>query len=189
MARVTRSTTRVVYQIKVALKGSKPPIWRRMQVAGETTLAQLHRILQRVMGWEGYHLYQFVVGGLEYGDPSVLEEMEGEDARRVTLATLVRGEQDKFRYEYDFGDSWDHELLIEKMLPSEAGKRYPVCLAGQRACPPEDCGGVWGYAGFLEAIHDPQHPEHVEMLEWVGGEFDPDAFDLDEVNTALQSLK
>jgi hypothetical protein len=130
-----------------------------------------------------------MVGGLEYGDPSILEEMEGEDARRVTLATLVRGEQDKFRYEYDFGDGWDHELLIEKILPPEAGKRYPVCLAGKRACPPEDCGGIWGYVGFLEAIHDPQHPEHEEMLEWVGGEFDPDAFDLDEVNTALQSLK
>jgi hypothetical protein len=189
MAREQRSATRVVYQIKVTLKGSKPPIWRRMQVASETTLAQLHRILQRVMGWEGYHLYQFMVGGLEYGDPSILEEMEGEDARRVALATLVRGEQDKFRYEYDFGDGWDHELLIEKILPPEAGKRYPVCLAGKRACPPEDCGGIWGYVGFLEAIHDPQHPEHEEMLEWVGGEFDPDAFDLDEVNTALQSLK
>jgi hypothetical protein len=189
MARVKRSTTCVVYQIKVTLKGSKPPIWRRIQVTSETTLAQLHRILQRVMGWEGYHLYQFVVGGIAYGDPHILEEMEGEDARRVTLATLVRGEKDKFFYEYDFGDSWDHELLIEQMLPPEAGKYYPVCLAGKRACPPEDCGGIWGYAGFLEAIHDPQHPEHEEMLEWVGGEFDPEAFDRDEVNIALQNLK
>ena len=189
MARAKRSTTRVVYQINVTLKGSKPPIWRRIHVTSETTLAQLHRILQRVMGWEGYHLYQFVVGGLEYGDPSILEEMEGEDARRVTLATLVRGEQDTFLYEYDFGDGWDHELLVEKILPPEAGKRYPVCLAGKRACPPEDCGGIWGYAAFLEAIDDPQHPEHEEMLEWVGGEFDPDAFDLDGVNTALQNLK
>jgi hypothetical protein len=189
MARVKRSTTCVIYQIKVTLKGSKPPIWRRMQVAGETTLAQLHRILQRVMGWEGYHLYQFVVGGREYGDPSILEEMEGEDARRVTLATLVRGEKDTFLYEYDFGDSWDHELLIEKVLPFEAGKRYPVCLTGKRACPPEDCGGIWGYAGFLDAIQDPQHPEHEEMLAWVGGEFDPEAFDVDEVNRELQRLK
>ena len=140
MARAKRSTTRVVYQIKVTLKGSKPPIWRRIHVTSETTLAQLHRILQRVMGWEGYHLYQFVVGGLEYGDPSILEEMEGEDARRVTLATLVRGEQDTFLYEYDFGDGWDHELLVEKILPPEAGKRYPVCLAGKRACPPRIVG-------------------------------------------------
>jgi hypothetical protein len=144
--------------------------------------------LHALMGWEGYHLYQFVVGGMAYSDPRMLEEMEGEDARRVTLATLVWGEQFKFLYEYDFGDSWEHELLIEKMLPFEAGKRYPVCLTGKRACPPEDCGGIWGYADFLEAIRDPQHPEYDEMLAWVGGEFDPDAFDLDEVNTALQSL-
>jgi hypothetical protein len=189
MARAKRSTTRVVYQIKVTLKGSKPSIWRRMQVTSETTLAQLHQILQCVMGWEGYHLYQFVVGGIQYSDPSILEEMEGEDARRVTLASLVRGEKDTFLYEYDFGDGWDHELLIEKILPPEAGKRYPACLAGKRACPPEDCGGILGYAGFLEALHDPKHPEHGEMLEWVGGEFDPDALDLDEVNTELQNLK
>jgi hypothetical protein len=188
MARAKRSTTRVVYQIKVTLKGSKPPIWRRMQVASATTLAQLHRILQCVMGWESSHLYQFVVGGMEYGDPKMLEEMEGEDARRVTLATLVWGEKCKFFYEYDFGHSWEHELLIEKILLFEAGQRYPVCLTGKRACPPEDCGGIWGYADFLEAIHDPQHPEHEAMLEWIGGEFDPEACDLDEINKELQHL-
>jgi hypothetical protein len=141
------------------------------------------------MGWEGSHLYQFVVGGIAYGDPNMMEDMEGEDARRVTLATLVRGKKYKFLYEYDFGDSWEHELLIEKMLPPEAGKRYPVYLTGKRACPPEDCGGIWGYAGFLEAIQDPQHSEHEEMVEWVGGEFDPEAFDLGEVNKELQRLK
>ena len=188
MARAQRSRTSVVYQIKVTLKGSKPPIWRRMLVTSTTTLAQLHHILQCVMGWEGYHLYRFDIRGMEYGDPSMLEEMEGEDARRVTLETLVRGEKDKFLYEYDFGDSWDHELLVEKVLPYEAGKRYPVCLTGKRACPPEDCGGIWGYASFLEAIQDPQHPEHEEMVDWVGGEFDPEAFDLDEVNSELQNL-
>jgi hypothetical protein len=189
MARATRSTTPIVYQIKVTLKGSKPPIWRRIQVASGTTLVKLHRILQCVMGWEGYHLYQFVIGGMAYGDPGLLGELEAEDARPVTLETIVRGEQFKFLYEYDFGDSWEHELLIEKMLQLEGGKRYPVCLTGKRACPPEDCGGMWGYAGFLEAIQDPTHPEHEEMVEWVGGEFDPDAFDLDEVNTELQRLK
>jgi len=91
MARAQRSTTPVVYQIKITLKGSKPPIWRRIQVTSDTTLARLHRILQRVMGWEDYHLYQFVVGGMEYSDPRVLEEMEGEDAQRVALVTLVWG--------------------------------------------------------------------------------------------------
>jgi hypothetical protein len=188
MARAQRSTTPIVYQIKVTLKGSRPPIWRRIQVASDTTLAQLHRILQRVMGWEGSHLYQFVIGSTPYGEPAMLGELDAKDARMVTLEILVPREKSKFLYEYDFGDSWEHELLVEKRLPLEAGKRYPVCLTGKQACPPEDCGGIWGYASFLEAIRDPEHPEHEEMLEWVGGKFDPAAFDLDEVNMELQHL-
>ena len=188
MARTQRIPMREVYQIKVTLKGSKPPIWRRMQITSDTTLAKLHRILQRVMGWEGSHLYQFVTGGIAYGDPSMLGELDAEDARTVTLAALVRGEKSKLLYEYDLGDSWEHELLLEKILPREEGKRYPVCLTGKRACPPEDCGGVWGYASLLKALHDPEHPEHEEMLEWVGGAFDPEVFDRDEVNRELQHL-
>lgn len=189
MARAQRATPRVVYQIKVTLKGSKPPIWRRMQVTNETTLGQLHRILQRVMGWQGSHLYQFIIGGITYGDPGMLGDLDAEDARTVPLESIVRGAKWKFLYEYDFGDSWEHELLVEKHLPLEAGTRYPVCLTGKRACPPEDCGGIWGYAGFLAAIHDPQHPDHDSWLEWVGGEFDAEAFDLEAVNTALSRLK
>ena len=188
MARPRRTTTRVVYQIKVTLNGSKPPIWRRMQITSETTLVQLHRILQCVMGWEGSHLYQFVIGGIAYGDPDMVGEWDAEDARTVALAALVRGEKSKLLYEYDFGDSWEHELLVEKILPLDEGKRYPVCLTGKRACPPEDCGGVWGYASFLEAIHDPEHPEHEEMREWIGSAFDPEVFNLDEVNVELQRL-
>ena len=188
MARAQRTTTHAVYQIKVTLKGSKPPIWRRMQVTSDATLVRLHRILQRVMGWEGSHLYQFVIGGIAYGDPGMLSDLDVEDARTATFATLVRGEKSKFLYEYDFGDSWEHELLVEKILPREEGKRYPLCLAGKRACPPEDCSGIWGYVDFLAAIRDPQHPEHEAMLEWVGGEFDPDVFALDEVNKEIQRL-
>ena len=188
MARAPRTPTHVVYQIKVTLKGSKPPIWRRIQVTSETTLAKLHRILQRVMGWEGSHLYQFIIASMVYGDPGMLGELDAKDARMVTLETLVRREKFKFLYEYDFGDSWEHELLVEKRLLLEEGKRYPVCLTGKRACPPEDCGGIWGYVSFLEAIRDPEHPEHEEMVEWVGGEFDPDALDLDEINRELQRL-
>jgi Plasmid pRiA4b ORF-3-like protein len=188
MGQTPWSTTPVVYQIKVTLKGSRPPIWRRMQVISDTTLAQLHPLLQCVMGWEDAHLYQFVVSGIRYGDPRLLGELEAEDARTVPLATLGLREQVKFVYEYDFGDSWEHELLVEKILPRDEGKRYPVCLTGKGACPPEDCGGIWGYASFLEAIRDPEHPEHDEMLEWVGGEFDPDILDLDDVNRELQRL-
>ena len=188
MGQTPWSTTPVVYQIKVTLKGSRPPIWRRMQVISDTTLAQLHRLLQCVMGWEDAHLSQFVVSGIRYGDPRLLGELDAADARTVPLATLGLREKRKCLYEYDFGNSWEHELLVEEILPRDEGKRYPVCLTGKRACPPEDCGGIWGYASFLAAIRDPEHPEHDEMLAWVGGEFDPDILDLDEVSRELQQL-
>jgi hypothetical protein len=189
MARTKRPTNRVVYQIKVTLRGSKPPIWRRFQVASDTSLVQLHRILQCVMGWEDYHMHQFIVGGVMYGNADAMEDFDTVDEKTVTLDKIVRREKFKFIYEYDFGDGWEHELLIEKILPVEDGKAYPVCLTGKRACPPEDCGGIWGYMGLLEAIQDPDHPEHEEMLDWAGGEFDPVAFDLREVNAELKELK
>ena len=188
MARTKRPTDRVVYQIKVTLRGSKPPIWRRVHVTSDTSLIQLHRILQRVMGWEGYHLHQFVVGGIMYGDAEMMEDLDAVDEKTVTLDAIVRREKCKFIYEYDFGDGWDHEVLIEKILPLEDRKAYPICLMGKRACPPEDCGGIWGYREFLEAVQDPDHPEHDEMVEWVGGAFDPAAFDLEAVNAELQHL-
>ena len=112
-------------------------------------------------------MYQFVIGAIAYGDPGMLSDLDVEDARMVTLATLGRGEKSKFLYEYDFGDSWEHELLVEKILPREEGKCYPLCLAGKRARPPEDCGGIWVYVDFLAAIRDPQHPEH-EAECWNG---------------------
>jgi hypothetical protein len=107
----------------------------------------------------------------------------------VTLGQVAPREGLKFRYEYDFGDGWLHQVLVEKVLPPEPGQSYPVCVKGRRACPPEDVGGMWGYQDFLEAIQDPNHEEHEEYLEWVGGEFDPEAFDLDGVNVALSDLQ
>ena len=178
-----------IYQIKVTLRDSKPPIWRRVLVPSDITLAKLHNILQAVMGWYDAHLHQFIVGGVYYGvpDPDYFIEIKSE--RRVRLNQIVAGERFKFIYEYDFGDSWEHELLVEKTVPPEKGVRYPVCIKGKRACPPEDVGGVWGYAEFLEAIRDPEHPEHEDYLEWVGGEFDPEAFDLDDVNATLSHIR
>jgi len=178
-----------VYQIKVTLGGSKPPIWRRVLVRSDTSLGQLHGILQAVMGWADYHLHQFIVGQTYYGVPHEDYGSEMRDESRVRLKQIVPSEKFKFRYEYDFGDSWLHHLLVEKILPPEAGQYYPVCIKGKRACPPEDVGGIWGYDSFLEAVRNPDHPEHEDMLEWIGGEFDPEAFDLDEVNEALRALR
>lgn len=183
-----RTDESAVYQLKVTLKGSKPPIWRRIQVRGSTTLARLHRILQIVMGWEEAHLHQFIVDGIYYGEPDPDWDLDIKSERRVRLEQIVSAVKDRFIYEYDFGDSWEHIIVVEKILPAEAGQRYPRCLTGRRACPPEDVGGVWGYLYFLEAISDAQHPEHEAMLEWVEDDFDPEAFDQEAVNRQLKPL-
>ena len=141
------------------------------------------------MGWTDSHLHVFTSGGESYGVPDHDDEMEIHDERRVKLNQLLTAPKQKLRYQYDFGDSWTHEVLLEKVLAPEPGATYPRCTAGKRACPPEDCGGVWGYPDFLEAIADSEHEEHDELLEWVGGEFDPEAFDLAEVNAALRRLR
>lgn len=185
----TQSETEVpIYQIKVTLENSRPPIWRRLLVPGDVTLAQLHEIIQVAMGWEGYHLHQFIVGNTYYGERDPDYDLDVRDERRFTLRQIAPREGLKFRYEYDFGDSWMHQILVEKILPPEPGKVYPVCIKGKRACPPEDVGGIWGYYEFLESIQNPEHPEHEDYLEWIGGKFDPEAFDLEEVNAALQAL-
>ncbi|MDX9971701.1 MAG: plasmid pRiA4b ORF-3 family protein [FCB group bacterium] len=180
-----------VYRIKVTLKHSKPPIWRRIEVPGNITLARLHRILQETMGWEDYHLHQFAVGKTYYGIKHPDEEIwesETLDESGVSLMRLAPAEKFKFVYEYDFGDGWEHTLLVEKILPPEEGVRYPRCVAGKLACPPEDVGGMWGYYEFLQSITDPKHPRHDELLEWIGGHFDPDEFDLDDINKRLKRL-
>lgn len=167
------TSTSSVYQMKIMLLGVRPQVWRRIQVPETTTLAQLHTVIQAVMGWEGYHLHQF---------------SDSED-EAMTLAELIEDDLFSFGYQYDFGDMWRHEIKVEKRLASKPGKNYPICLAGKRACPPEDCGGDWGYARLLRVLNNPQHPEHEERLEWVGSDFDPKAFDLEEVNQALKELE
>ncbi len=177
-----------VFQLKVTIKGIRPPIWRRLQVPGEATLADLHDILQTAFGWENAHLHQFVIGGAFFGvsDPmGGMWDEEMTDERRTSLRDAVGVRLKKFVYEYDFGDDWIHDIVVEKVLAPEAGVAYPRCLAGKRAGPPEDCGGPWGYAALLEAVGDPDHPEHAEMLEWLGEEPDPEAFNRDVLNVWL----
>ena len=179
-----------IFQIKVTLDDTHPPIWRRIQVPGNTTLLKLHDILQIVMGWEDYHLHMFTIEGTIYGDPADDEygDLGTVDEARFKLNQVIHREGQRLSYEYDFGDSWDHTLLVEKILLPQEGVRYPTCLKGKRACPPEDVGGVWGYENFLDAIRDPDHDEHEMYLTWIGGEFDPEAFDLAEVNIRLRSM-
>ncbi len=177
-----------IYQIKVTLNDSQPTIWRRFLVDENVTLSKLHDILQIVMGWTNSHLHHFIINNEFYGEPEDDEfgDMGIRNESRFKLNQLVGGEGFKFRYEYDFGDSWMHGLVIEKILPAEKKVHYPVCIAGKGACPPEDVGGVWGYDTFLEAISNPNHTEHEEMLEWIGGSFDPKHFDPEEVNARLR---
>lgn len=185
----SQSTPQSIYQLKITLKDVRPPIWRRVQVASDRTLGKLHQIIQEAMGWANSHLHSFSIGGVEYGQPMPEYDFDVKNEQRVKLSQVVIGEKFKFLYTYDMGDSWEHEILVEKVLPADPQVRLPVCLTGKRACPPEDCGGVWGYASFLEAIQEPDHLEHEAMLEWVGGEFDSEFFDLDAVNRLLRQIR
>jgi hypothetical protein len=181
-----RSGPTTVHQLKISLQNSKPPIWRRVQVPSNITLGELHHVIQQAMGWYDCHLHQFTVGGIDYGEPAPEWEFEVENENRVRLEQVAPEPKNKLSYQYDFGDDWQHQILVEKVLPAEPDVTYPICLKGKRACPPEDCGGVWGYDDFLQAIQDPNHPEHETMLEWIGGDFDPEAFSVDEVNQRLR---
>ncbi len=182
-AKVSQLTPASIYQLKVTLKWSEPPIWRRLQVRGDTWLGELHYILQIAMGWEDAHLHAFVIGGADYGDPDTSAHDEFE-ARLGEVA----GEGDAFIYEYDFGDGWAHELVIEQILAPEAGAHYPRCLAGERACPPEDSGGIPGYEHKLAVLADPEDEGYEELRDWLGEEFDPEAFDLAAANAGLESF-
>lgn len=177
------------YELRVVLKDIKPPIWRVIRVPGNTTLHRLHQVIQAVMGWTNSHLYLFHVGEADFGEPDPEWEQEVMDSTRTSLERIVRSGVRSFVYEYDMGDSWEHQITIQKTLEDDRNETQPVCLEGARACPPEDCGGPYGYPDFLEAISDPNHEEHEETLEWAGGHFDPEEFDLDAVNKALASLR
>lgn len=179
-----------IFQLKITLRAIAPPIWRRVQVPADIALPRLHRVFQVVMGWTDSHLHEFTIAGRRYGQPD--PEFEDHDVlpeRNVRLGDVVLRPNTRFSYLYDFGDSWEHEVRVEKILPPESGVHYPRCVDGARACPPEDCGGFPGYEEFLAAIRDPKHPEHAEMLEWAGGRFDPEALDLDTVNRRLRRFR
>jgi Plasmid pRiA4b ORF-3-like protein len=167
---------------------SKPPVWRRVTVSAGMTLDLLHEVILRAMGWEGGHLHCFSAGWQEYGTPDA--ELGHADEREVTLGELLAKPGDKMRYTYDFGDDWEHDIVPEKVLPVDAAG--VSCLAGKGACPPDDCGGAWGYADLKEILADPDHEEHEDLLGWLGldtaADFNPAEFGIDEVNSRLSHL-
>jgi hypothetical protein len=177
-----------IHQVKVTLEGIRPPVWRRIHVASSITLRRLHDVLQVTMGWTQSHLYAFEIGGVTFGEPSPGYDIPVRSAKSTPLRRVAPDAGARFSYLYDFGDNWEHQVVVEKVLLPEPGAVYPRCLTGRRACPPEDVGGIWGYQEFLQAIGDPEHEEHASLLEWVGGAFDPEAFDLGAVNRALATL-
>lgn len=191
MAAWRKPASDTVYQLKISLRGARPPIWRRLLVRGDTDLGTLHGLIQTAMGWEDYHLHQFTVDRTNYGNPAQLGygEIEATDEGKVTLDQLTLSEKAKFTYEYDFGDGWGHQILVEKRLQADPAVRYPTLVAGKRACPPEDVGGIWRYAWFIEVMKNPTHDEYreeyEELREWIGDDFDPDAFSVDEANARI----
>ncbi len=190
-----RAAAAPIYHLKVSLEGIKPLIWRRLQVPGSANLGWLHAVIQVAMGWTNSHLHRFVVGKQAYSDATFeLDEFEDSprvlDENKTAIHEIAPRAKSTFLYEYDFGDSWDHRITVEKTLDADPAEgKFAQCLDGERACPPDDCGGVWGYADLLKIIRNPKDKEYESMMEWLGGKFDPEAFDRDKINKYLRKLK
>ena len=172
---------------------TRPPNWCRLRLLAGLTLDALHDVLQGTMGWDDTHLYEFRIGQRRFGQPHSNDRLMGlappGNKRTKHLYRVLGKVGAKAMYTYDFGDSWEHVIVVEKVLPPEPGVAYPLCVGGKLQGPPEDCGGVPGYYNLLEVIGDPTHEEHEEMLDWVGGDYDPEAFSVDDVNRRLAPLQ
>ena len=182
-----------IYQLKVTLRYTKPPIWRRLLVPSGLTLDVLHDVLQLAMGWTDSHLHEFRIGQERFGTPDpddqFMDLSEVSNERSVHLFKVLGKARAKAMYTYDFGDCWEHAIVVEKVLQPEPGIVYPMCVGGKLHCPPEDCGSIPGFYNLLEAIRDPTHEEHEAMMDWLGGRYDPEAFSVDEVNRRLMPLQ
>lgn len=184
--------TPTIAQIKVTIVGIEPAVWRRLLVPRKTTLADLHHMIQAAFGWLDYHLHQFEIGGLRFGDPYMLNEDAFDDDAHALDESDVRlfdfaYDAPPFMYIYDFGDNWRHQVEIETLLTPEADRKYPACIDGARSRPPEDVGGTHGHERFLEIIGDRSHPEYADMRRWAGRGFDREKLDLAKTDRAVRS--
>jgi hypothetical protein len=179
-----------VFQLKVTLENIKPPVWRRVLVDASSTLDHVHEVLQAAFGWWNRHLHEFEIDGTRYGNPDPDDDGEPPtvEEQRVRLDTVVTAGS-TFGYLYDFGDGWSHRVTVEKVVPAETGTTVPACIGGRRACPPEDCGGPWGYEHLLEALADPTHRDHRDLADWLGAPFDPEAFDAADFVHHLRAIR
>jgi|GEM_PF-119592 len=181
--------TGTVYRLRIDLQGAKPPIWRRIEVP-DCSLADLHDAIQVAMGWTDSHLHEFEVNGERFRTPTPFDDphdFDIEDASDVWLSDLFRKPGGKFHYVYDFGDYWQHVIKVEAIESGDSSLVYPRCVTGRRNCPPEDCGGIWGYEELLDALADPENPEHADRLEWCGV-FDPEEFSVEDCNRHLHDF-
>lgn len=189
MPKLNNMTTKI-YQIQIALQGSKPKIWRRILVPSDLLLRDFHKIIQTTMGWRNSHLHHFIKNQTFYTqkmeEDDFWEEMNNVDYSEIKVSDLLKKENDKIVYEYDFGDGWEHDIILEKIEKDGANENIPICLAGKNNCPPEDCGGIWGYLNMLEVLKDPNHEEYEEYVYWLGDEFDSAYFDITEINEMLR---
>jgi hypothetical protein len=177
-----------VYRLYVFLLDIAPPIWRRVEVSSETSLAQLHKVLQAAMGWQDYHLHEFEIGDQRYGVPDPDYDLPGEVVKdsAVKLSKALPRKGASLLYSYDFGDNWAHSVALEDIVPIEPDAKYPRVVDGARACPPEDSGGSSGYADLVEILAKPRHKEHRQMREWAGKNFDPESFSAKATNLLLK---
>ncbi len=180
-----------IITLKLTLSGVSPPVWCRIEAPSNVTLFRLAAILQTAMGWKGYHLHQFRIGKEDYGipDDEFPDEPEMHDERDVRLDEILKSGLMRFRFDYDFGDGWEHIVEVVKISEPEKDVKYPRVTAGARQCSPEDCGGPFGYENFLKAIRDRKHPEHKTMIEWIGGDFDSEEFDLEAFDDLAAEAK
>ena len=177
--------TKQIYQIHVSLTDIEPKIWRGLLLYSDIFLIDFHRIIQTAMGWTNSHLHQFKAGKMDYA-PAEFEIENSKNSRTIKLNSILKKEKSKILYEYDFGDGWYHEIVLQKIIEDDEKGQIPRCIGGNRNCPPEDCGGIGGYIELLRTISNPKHEDYKSMMEWLGGEFDPEYFDIDNINKQLK---
>ena len=180
-----------IARIRIELEHIAPLIWRRVDVSLTTNLRALHEIIQAVMPWENYHLYQFAVGERVYGEPDPEDAVWGRkiyQAKGMRLGTLVERGLTELHYTYDFGDDWHHRVILEEVLDATPGTDYPLFIDGERIAPPEDVGGPPGFMDFVEAMAKPRHPQRKDLVRWYGGPFNPVDFDADRIAESIRAI-